>query len=183
MVPATVSYNASTRTATLTPSASLAALTTYTATIKGGATDPRVKDLAGNALGANVAWSFTTAAQPCASAPCSAWSSSTTPGTPSVNDPSSVELGVKFRTDLDGFITGVRFYQVNAGTYTGTLWSLGGQPLATGTVTATGSGWKQVTFSAPVAITANTVYVASYHAPNGNYAATNSPAVFHRGRR
>ena len=47
--------------------------------------------------------------------------------------------------------------------------------MATGTVTATGSGWKQVNFPAPVAITANTVYVASYHAPNGNYAATNSP--------
>ena len=174
-MPATVSYNASTRTATLTPTASLAALTTYTATVKGGATDPRVKDLAGNTLGANVVWSFTTEAQPCASAPCSAWSSSTTPGTPSVNDPNSVELGVKFRTDLDGFITGIRFYQVNAGTYTGTLWNTGGQQLATGTVTATGSGWKQVNFPAPVAITANTVYVASYHAPNGNYAATNSP--------
>ena len=175
LVLATISYNASTRTATLTPSASLASLTTYTATVKGGANDPRVKDLAGNALGANVAWSFTTAAQPCASAPCSAWSSSTTPGTPSVNDPSSVELGVKFRTEVDGFITGVRFYQANAGTYTGTLWSLDGQPLATGTVTATASGWQQVAFPAPVAIAANTVYVASYHAPNGNYAATNSP--------
>ncbi|MGH9895842.1 MAG: DUF4082 domain-containing protein, partial [bacterium] len=32
------------------------------------------------------------------------------------------------------------------------------------------SGWQQVTFSSPVAITANTVYVASYHAPNGRYA-------------
>ena len=176
LVPASISYNASTRTATLTPSASLAALTTFTATVKGGATDPRVKDLAGNPLAANVTWSFTTEAQPCASAPCSAWSSSTVPGTPSVNDPNPVELGVKFRTDLDGFITGIRFYQVNAGTYRGNLWTLGGQQLATGTVTDTGSGWKQVTFSAPVAITANTVYVASYHAPNGGYAATNSPA-------
>jgi hypothetical protein len=27
-----------------------------------------------------------------------------------------------------------------------------------------------VSFAAPVAITANTVYVASYHAPNGGYA-------------
>ncbi len=173
LVPATVSYNAGTRTATLTPSASLASLTTYNTTVKGGAVDPRVKDLAGNALDANVAWSFTTAAQPCASAPCGAWSSSTIPGTPSVNDPNPVELGVKFRSDLDGFITGVRFYQVNAGTYRGTLWSIGGQQLATGTVTTTASGWQQVAFPAPVAITANTIYVASYHAPNGNYAADN----------
>ena len=81
---------------------------------------------------------------------------------------------MKFRSDLDGLITGIRFYQVNTGTYTGSLWSLGGQLLASGTVTAVGSGWKQVTFAAPVAITANTVYVASYHAPNGEYAANNS---------
>ena len=172
-VSATVSYNASTRTATLTPTASLAGLTTYTATVKGGASG--VKDLAGNPLAADQTWSFTTEAQPCASTPCSAWSSSTTPGTPLENDPNAVELGVKFKVDLNGYITGIRFYQANSGTYPATLWSLGGQQLATGTVTATGSGWKQVTFSAPVAITANTVYVASYHAPNGNYAATNSP--------
>ncbi len=173
-IPATINYNAATRTATLTPSASLAGLTTYTATVKGGAAEPLVKDLAGNALVANNSWSFTTEAQPCASAPCSAWSDSTVPSTPSVNDPSAITLGVKFRSDLDGLITGIRFYQANAGTYTGTLWTVGGQQLASGTVTAAGSGWKQVTFSAPVAVTANTVYVASYHAPNGNYAATNS---------
>ncbi len=33
----------------------------------------------------------------------------------------------------------------------------------------TASGWQQVTFANPVAITANTVYVASYHAPVGRY--------------
>ncbi len=33
----------------------------------------------------------------------------------------------------------------------------------------TGSGWQQVTFATPVAIQANTVYVASYFAPNGHY--------------
>ena len=147
LVTATVSYNASTRTATLTPSASLAGLTTYTATVKGGASG--VKDLAGNALATDVAWSFTTAAQPCASTPCSAWSSSTTPGTPLENDPNAVELGVKFKVDLNGYITGIRFYQANSGTYPATLWSLGGQQLATGTVTATGSGWKQITFPRP----------------------------------
>ena len=40
--------------------ASLAALTRYTVTVKGGTTDPRVKDLAGNPLAANRSWSFTT---------------------------------------------------------------------------------------------------------------------------
>ena len=57
-----VSYAAATQTATLTPSAPLATLSTYTATLKGGATDPRVKDVAGNALAGDVSWSFTTTA-------------------------------------------------------------------------------------------------------------------------
>jgi hypothetical protein len=61
-VPANVSYNASTRVATLSPSSLLAPSTTYTATVLGGTTDPRVKDPAGNALAANRTWSFTTAA-------------------------------------------------------------------------------------------------------------------------
>ena len=38
-------------------------------TVRGGATDPRVKDVAGNALAANDTWSFTTAA---AGGPCAA---------------------------------------------------------------------------------------------------------------
>lgn len=174
LVPATISYSAGTRTASLTPAASLAPLTPYTVTVKGGTTDPRVKDLAGNALAGDSAWTFTTAAQPCASVPCGAWTSTILPGNPSVNDPNAVELGVKFSSDLDGFVTGVRFYQANPGTYSATLWSIGGQPLATGTVTAVGAGWQQVNFSAPAAVTANAVYVASYHAPNGNYAADNN---------
>ena len=61
VVAASVSYAAATQTATLTPSAPLATLSTYTATLKGGATDPRVKDVAGNALAGDVSWSFTTA--------------------------------------------------------------------------------------------------------------------------
>jgi hypothetical protein len=61
-VPATVSYNAGSFTATLTPSAPLAAGASYRATLVGGTTDPRVKDVAGNALTANVSWTFATAA-------------------------------------------------------------------------------------------------------------------------
>ncbi|MDQ0680815.1 hypothetical protein QFZ30_004197 [Arthrobacter pascens] len=56
-VPAAVSYNTTTRVATLNPSANLAAGTTYTATITVG-----VKDVAGNALAAPKTWNFTTAA-------------------------------------------------------------------------------------------------------------------------
>jgi Bacterial Ig-like domain len=59
-VTATVTYDSTTRRATLTPSSILAASASYTATVRGGTTDPRVKDGAGNALAANRVWSFTT---------------------------------------------------------------------------------------------------------------------------
>ena len=64
VVPATVTYNAVTRTAALQPASMLAPATVYTATIRGGATDPRIKDVAGNALAATSTWSFTTASAP-----------------------------------------------------------------------------------------------------------------------
>ena len=84
-----------------------------------------------------------------------------------------VTLGVRFRSDVDGYITGIRFYKgsFNTGTHVGALWTIGGQQLATATfINETASGWQQVNFATPVAISANTVYVASYLAPNGGYA-------------
>src|SRR5262249_27253007 len=57
---ATVSSNSATRAATLQPSSPLSVSTTYTARVIGGATDPRVKDLAGNALAATFTWTFIT---------------------------------------------------------------------------------------------------------------------------
>lgn len=62
LVPATVSYDPATLTATLSPTALLAANATYTATVRGGGTGAAVVDLAGNRLAANVSWSFTTTA-------------------------------------------------------------------------------------------------------------------------
>ena len=58
MVPASVVYDAATRTARLTPSSSLAANAGYTATVKAGPTG--IRDVAGNALQADRVWSFTT---------------------------------------------------------------------------------------------------------------------------
>lgn len=60
VVAATVTYNTSKRMAVLNPTATLAASTTYTATVKGGTGGPRVTDVAGNALAASRTWSFTT---------------------------------------------------------------------------------------------------------------------------
>jgi WD40 repeat protein/chitodextrinase len=171
VISATVTYNATAGTAILTPAATLLPSTTYTATLKGGSTDPRIKDLSGNALVDDFIWSFTTAAGP--GCPCSGWDSSITPTNPSASDPNAVELGVKFRSDLDGFITGIRFYKGtgNTGTHVGNLWTATGQQLASSTFTnETATGWQEMNFPNPIAITANTVYVASYYAPNGGYA-------------
>ena len=49
----------------------------------------------------------------------------------------SVELGVKFKADYNGTITGVRFYKAaaNTGTHIGSLWSAAGTRLAQATFT------------------------------------------------
>ena len=83
-------------------------------------------------------------------------------------------VGVRFRADTNGTITGVRFYKgaANTGTHVGNLWTNTGTLLATATFSGeTASGWQQVTFSSPVAVTANTTYVASYHTNTGQYGA------------
>ncbi|MGH2975980.1 MAG: DUF4082 domain-containing protein, partial [Solirubrobacterales bacterium] len=95
-----------------------------------------------------------------------------TPGTVDDGDGGSVELGVKFRSDVAGQITGVRFYKsaANTGTHVGSLWSSTGTLLAQATFGGeTASGWQQVTFPSPVAIQAETTYVAGYLAPSGHY--------------
>ena len=89
------------------------------------------------------------------------------------NDTTAVELGVKFHASANGLITGIRFYKgpQNTGPHVADLWSSTGTLLATATFTnETASGWQQVNFSNPVAITAGTTYVASYHT-DGDYSA------------
>jgi Domain of unknown function (DUF4082) len=86
-----------------------------------------------------------------------------------------VEVGVKFKSDVSGRVTGIRFYKAaaNTGTHIGSLWNASGTLLASATFTnETASGWQTITFASAVAITAGTTYVAGYFAPNGHYAAT-----------
>jgi len=100
------------------------------------------------------------------------WPSSAVPGTADDGPDSAVELGVKFKSDVAGRVTGIRFYKAaaNTGTHVGNLWSSAGTKLATATFSGeTASGWQQVSFATPVAITSNTVYVASYHCTIGHY--------------
>jgi hypothetical protein len=95
------------------------------------------------------------------------------PASSNGGDTNSVEVGVKFRADTSGRVTGVRFYKLanNTGPHSGSLWTSTGTRLATATFSGeSASGWQQVNFSTPVAISANTTYIVSYHT-NGHYAA------------
>src|SRR5262249_20027715 len=100
------------------------------------------------------------------------WTPAAVPAVASANDSSSLELGVKFRSDMAGYIPGLRFYKGagNTGTHLGHLWTASGTQLGSVTFTnETASGWQQVSFAQPVQIQANTTYVASYLAPSGHY--------------
>jgi hypothetical protein len=104
--------------------------------------------------------------------PCTMQGPSVTPWVIDQQDPSPVEVGVRFKSDLDGTVTGVRFYKAtaNTGSHVGNLWTAGGTRLATGTFSGeSASGWQQLNFTTPVDITAGTTYVASYYAPRGHY--------------
>jgi hypothetical protein len=104
--------------------------------------------------------------------PCSMMGANVTPWTVDENDTSAVEVGVKFKADLDGTVNGVSFYKssLNTGTHVGNLWTANGTLLATGTFTnESATGWQKLTFSTPVSITAGTTYIASYYAPKGHY--------------
>ena len=168
-VAGNVAYNSSNNTVTFTPSKAYAYSTKYTATVSGA------KDTAGDPMSGSVTWSFTTQANPTPPPVTSnsIWSSTAKPANPSEPDSSAVELGVKFYSDVSGSITGLRFYKgsTNTGTHVADLWTSSGKLLATATFKSeTGSGWQQVNFATPVAITAGTTYVASYHTNVGHYA-------------
>jgi Domain of unknown function (DUF4082)/Bacterial Ig-like domain/Bacterial Ig domain len=103
---------------------------------------------------------------------CSGWGGNVVPGTVDSGDPTAGEYGVKFRADVNGSITAVRFYKssANTGTHDGHLWNSSGTLLASVTFTnESSSGWQQATFSSPVAVVAGATYIASYFAPIGHY--------------
>ncbi len=100
------------------------------------------------------------------------FSASAKPSEVDSDDGGAVELGVKFKSDTSGSITGLRFYKAstNTGTHVAHLWSTSGALLGSATFTnETGSGWQQVNFAKPIAVSANTIYIASYFAPKGHY--------------
>ena len=102
------------------------------------------------------------------------WPNATAPELVDAGLDRAVELGVKFKSDVAGTITGIRFYKAmaNTGIHVGNLWTSTGTLLATVIFSnETASGWQQALFATPVAIASNTIYMASYHANNGHYSA------------
>ncbi len=93
------------------------------------------------------------------------------------NDGASINLGVKFTAAFDGTIAGIRFFASTDDVYTGhvvRLWTLDGNLLGTATQSgaSTPGTWNEVFFTTPVAINANTIYVATYFSPVGWYTST-----------
>ena len=160
-VPGTTAFNSADAVATFTPTSPLAAETTYTATVSGA------QNTFGTPMRSPYSWKFTTAASSARAASgrirrrrC-AWHA---------NDPSPVNLGVKFTTDANGWISGIRFYKGagNTGTHVGSLWTSSGALLGQVTFTSeSASGWQEADFATPIPVTAGTTYVASYFAPTG----------------
>ncbi|HEY7116440.1 MAG TPA: DUF4082 domain-containing protein [Tepidisphaeraceae bacterium] len=166
-VSAAVTYDPATRTATIDPTGTLNLNRTYKVVVKSGAAG--VHSTGGNLLAADFNSTFRTWATP----PISIWNDSVTPTNTSFNDSQSVEVGVRFRADVDGSILALRFYKGagNTGTHVGSLWTTDGTLIGRATFTdETASGWQQVKLDTPVDITAGTTYIVSYFAPNGHYA-------------
>jgi hypothetical protein len=162
-VAGTVSYDSGTRTATLTPSAPLAAATQFTARVDGS-----IATTEGATLGSAFSWSFTS--DPC---PCQLFANTSAPqygGNPTFDGrwqqpaPWTYELGVKIQVARAAQITAVRYYREpgETGTHVGRIWSASGTPLATVTFTGeTASGWQTQALDTPIDIPANTTYVVS----------------------
>ncbi len=165
-VSGTTSYTAATRSVTFRPAAALPASTLLTATVA-------ARDVDGRALTGPTQWSFTT--QATGTAPTGIFGPGDSPDVAATDDTSMIEVGVRIVPQVDGLVTGVRFYKGsgNGGVHTATLWSTAGQPIATATFAAeTATGWQSVTFDQPVSVSAGTEYVASYLAPQGRYSVT-----------
>jgi hypothetical protein len=86
-----------------------------------------------------------------------------------------IEVGLKFRSTIAGYVDGIKFYKTpgDSGTRTAQLYSIGGTLLASKAFSnETDSGWQSVLFDTPILIGVNTTYVAAYYSSLGNYILT-----------
>lgn len=164
----TTRYSAASRTAEFLPQEPLAEGTRYTAVLT-------ATDTEGRALVAGGTWSFSTARNVAeGECPCSLFNEDTIPALPQLSDGIPLSLGVAFRPDAAGTVTGIRFYKGpgNTGVHTGRLFGPGGTELAAVTFTGeSSSGWQTASFAVPVPVQAGREYVAAYSSPTGGYSA------------
>jgi hypothetical protein len=160
------------RTLVWTPVAPLVRTTTYTATARAG-------DIFGNVAATTITWSYTTGNPPC---PCSLFSEASVPQVYEQTYYGGVSVGVNFIPDVNGFVTGMKYYKsaANVGIHDGELALPDATRLARGTFTGeTTSGWQTLTFATPVPVTAGTTYLVYYEAWQGRYSET--PNYFRSG--
>jgi len=161
-VTATVSYDAGSHTATLTPSSMLAGATTYTVQLTNA-----IKSDDGTVLSGTTSWTFTTGA-----CPCSALAASLAPtltGLPvqdgrSGTGPFTYELGMAFTVSSPVQLTALRFYKDAGenGTHIGRLWKSDGTQLTSVTFSnESASGWQQQSLSSSVQLQPGVTYVVS----------------------
>ena len=119
-VNGTVTYNAATQVISFTPTTSYHGAASFVYTITNGH---------GGSASATVSLTIV------ASSTVSLFAAGATPASITVNDPSPVELGVKFETSTTGQILGILFYKGpdNTGPHTVNLWDSTGTLLASAT--------------------------------------------------
>src|SRR5262249_35122679 len=106
----------------------------------------RSRDASGM-LSISADFSFITGGGSLGSCPCSVWTNAAVPLQDSTGDTNKVEVGVRFKSEVSGYIKSIRFYKgsANNGTHTASLYSSSGALLArTVSTNETVSGWQQV---------------------------------------
>ena len=166
-VSGTVTYSAGNKTAIFTPASDLAPGVNYTAEVS-------ASSASGVSMAAPKTWTFTTVPPPPSGAAYRLFANNSTPAVPAWDDPDAVSVGMRFSSSADGTLTAIKFYAGpgNSGPHVVTLWSSDGTALGTGTSNSSETGWRTVTLTTPVPITAGETYTASYRAPSGRYAVT-----------
>ena len=161
-IPAAVSYDPTTRTATLRPGDLLAAGVLHTAQVTTG-----VQTTTGEALPNLSSWSFTTDLCAC--------SFLTNPSTPLLTNlptsdgrtgagPWTYELGLKLTVTQATSLTAIRFFKSSqeTGTHVGRVWAANGTQLAQVTFTGEStSGWQRQYLSSPITLQPGQEYVVS----------------------
>jgi hypothetical protein len=165
-VPGQLSNQLAGSTARFVPNAPLDSGATYTVTVTGA------RNLGGVPMAAGFTSTFTTAGVN--ACPCSVMSTAAIPAVSNSGETAALTLGMRFSSDVDGFVTGLRYFRdaANIGVHTGTLFSAAGQALGTLTFSDGEPGWQTAYFTNAIPITAGTIYVASTFMPNGHYSYT-----------